>query len=374
MVPANIEFAFLRLCFDNPLLWVYRFAPIDPIALWISKQVGKYQTEYSKYPNLETFLAYISDDAGAQKYEYIKKKLIDFKLDKDFTEKSVVSFIENTNIKNAARKALALAESNKTAEAKSALLEGTEIIFNPPLDYFHATEADPPQVVPTGYKLIDRPLGGGGHRKSLMLLIAPSGVGKSLTMLNIGALMAHRGGTVVHISVEDSERQVRGRYDKRFSHFDSVHSGKLFIQECISGKSTIADFDAIVNVYKPDLTIIDHLNEVGVAKSTGNTSKDLGDIARGMKAIAQRYNCLVLTAQQGPKGKKFSKEDITAEDGFWSYEPTQVADSVLTLNQTRDEKEEGRIRINLDKNRNGPGGVVVPFKVDYSQMLLEEEV
>lgn len=374
MLDSDIEFAFLKLCFDTPTLWVYRFVPTDPIAQWAIREVGKYQTEFSKYPNLDTFLAYSKQDCGAQQFEYMKKKLTELKLDKDFTEKSVVSFIENTNIKNAAKKALSLAESNKTSEAKMALLEGTEIIYNPPINYFDAHAIPDPVTVSTGFRSIDRPLGGGGHRKNLMLIIAPSGVGKSLTMLNIGALGAFRGDSVVHITVEDSEEQVRSRYDKRFAMFkDGKPKGKLYIQECLSGKATVADFDAVVNSYRPSIVLVDHINEVGVASSTGNTSKDLGDIARGLKSIAQRYNCWMVTAQQGPKKKKFSDEDVTAEDGFWSYEPTQVADAVLTLNQTKTEKESGEIRLNLEKNRNGPGNISFPFLVDYENMYLSEK-
>lgn len=372
MITSEIEFAFLKLCFDSPTMWIYRFVPIDPLAKWVVNKVGQFQTEYSKYPNLETFLAYSQEDCGAQQYEYIKQKLITPKLDKDFTEKSVINFIENTNIRNAAKKALSLAELNKTAEAKMALLEGTEILYNPPVNYFESHDIVDPQVVSVGFRTLDRPLGGGGQRKSLFLVIAPSGVGKSLTMLNIGAIGAHRGDTVIHITVEDSELQVRRRYDRRFEHFDTKATGKLFIQECISGKATVADFDSIANSYRPDIVIVDHINEVGVAKSTGNTSKDLGDIARGLKAIAQRYNCLMVTAQQGPKRKKFSEEDVTAEDGFWSYEPTQIADAVITLNQTREERVDNKLRINLEKNRNGIANISLPFNVSYEKMLLEE--
>ena len=60
-----------------------------------------------------------------------------------------------------------------------------------------------------------------------------------------------------------------------------------------------------------------------------------------MRAMAQRYNNLVITAQQGPKHKRLSEVDVTAEDGFWSYEPTQVADAVLTMNQTLRGEEDG---------------------------------
>ena len=74
----------------------------------------------------------------------------------------------------------------------------------------------------------------------------------------------------------------------------------------------------------------------------------------------------------GSKHKRLSEVDVTAEDGFWSYEPTQVADTVLTMNQTKDEKATGHLRLSLEKNRNGIDKKQFPFTVDYANMLIEE--
>ena len=214
-------------------------------------------------------------------------------------------------------------------------------------------------------------MGGGLHKQNLGLFIGPKSAGKSLTMINFGVNATLSNEDVLHISFEDSEEQIASRYDRRYEATSKKIGGALRIHVFPSGGATVADCEALINVYKPGLVIVDYLNEMGVDKAA-NRSEALGDAARGLRGAAKRHNCAIWTAQQAGRSAKFSKEAVAAEDGFWSYEPSQVSDIVVTLNQTREEKDEGKIRYIIDRHRNGPDNIVCDFAIDYSKMLLTD--
>ena len=372
MIGTKLEFAYIKLCFINPQLWALKYVPIDVMVQSVVNLVYKYRGEFDKYPTYDTFLIYLASNCEKQEYEFIKKSF-EIEVDDEFVMSKVMSFVESQRFKKGLQEADSRLSQGNLEGAKLAVIESMEMAYNLPVDYFNQEGLDwTTETVSTGYECFDKPFGGGGHRKNFALVIGPSSIGKSLFLLNMGAEGVRLGNKVLHITLENSTRQTIDRYKRRFDHSGIEQKGSLHIQEFPTGGATVADFDAVVNGYRPDILLIDYLNEVKAGNSTGNTSKDLGDIARGMRSLAQRYNNFVVTAQQGPKGKKFSEVDVTAEDGFWSYEPAQVADAVITLNQTLPEKKRGVLRAIIAKNRNGPDGLDCPFKVDYSNMLLEE--
>lgn len=371
MLDSKLEFAYIRLCFDRPELWAIRFKPTDPMAQWLIDTVIEYRSEFHHYPNLATLIEFIKEDCKAQQIKLIKKAL-SATFDEDFVFKRVMTFVKKQNLKQAISQATSYLERGEISEAERALLKGTELIYTKTLDYFNdKRDVVKYNCVPTGFECLDEPMGGGLHWHNLGLIIGPKSAGKSLTMVNFGVSAVEAGDCVLHISFEDSEAQIGERYDKRFKG-KKKPKGRLFVHEFPSGEATCSDCEALVNAYKPRLILVDYINEMGWENPHVGKSEDFGERARGLKAISKRKNCSIWTAQQAGRGNKFSDKDVTAEDAFWSLEPSQVADVVLTINQTKGEKESGRIRYNIDRQKNGPDGLSFKFLVDYAQMLLTE--
>lgn len=372
MITTKVEFSFLRLCFDKPELWAFGFEPKDPLARWVIIKVKEYRKEFGKYPTFSTFIEYLSDKCEAQQYDLIKKNL-SVELDKDFVLSKVIAFLEKKKLESGIDKALALIREDKIREAKKEILKGTELIYSTTLDYFKDTiEIADYRYVTTGFKCLDRPMGGGLHKQNFGLIIGPKSSGKSLTMINLGVNGILSGEDVLHISFEDSKEQVKTRYDVRFDKVKKKMKNNLYIHIFPSGGATTADCEALVNAYKPGLVIVDYLNEMGSLSGSGNRSEELGATARGLRAMGTRHDVAVWSAQQAGRASKWSENDVTAEDGFWSYEPSQIADIVLTLNQTKEEKDKGEMRYKIDRHRNGPDGLIFPFKINYAEMYLEE--
>src|SRR3970040_2573823 len=63
----------------------------------------------------------------------------------------------------------------------------------------------------SGLEEFDRVLGGGIVQGSLVLLGGDPGIGKSTLLLQVAAQMAKDGATVVYVSGEESERQIKLR-------------------------------------------------------------------------------------------------------------------------------------------------------------------
>ena len=376
MLTSKLEFGFINQCFLEPQMWAVNLIPVDPLAKRTVELVDEYRIEFAKYPNLETFFDFLTSKLAKSEIAYIQSMLTK-DIDVEYTMKRVLEFIEEQRLSRGLFEADKYMKTGDVKAAKGAIIEGMQLFYNLPKSYKDAEESEADiETINFGYRTMDRPMGGenfyGAHRRNLVLVIAPRSTGKSLFMMNVGANVAEAGGTVVHITLEDSASQVRGRYGKRLGTKDIA--GEIFIQEHETGSATVADFDATVNAYKPDLVIVDYINEVGVSEnSKSGLSRELGMVARGLRAMAQRYNCVVLTAQQGPSAKKFSEEITTIDDGYWSKEPAHVADVGYTLNQTREMKDKGDIVVLLDKNRNGPDNIELNFRVDYDSMSLKED-
>ena len=372
MVDSKLEFAYLNLCLNKPELFSIKFKPTDPLVEWVFGIIDSYRGQFHRYPNLATFQEFVKTKCSKQQLTLIVDSL-NTDIDSEFVLSTVIKFVKRQNIKQAIATATGYLANDEIEEAERVLIQSTELIYSPTLDYFNDTRGVKDyNFVPTGFKNLDRVLGGGIHWNNAGLIIGPKSSGKSLTMINLGVNATIAGHTVLHVSFEDSKDQIATRYDLRYTKVKQNPKKGLFIHVFPAGEASCADIEALVHAYKPRLVLVDYLNEMGWENRNLCKSEDLGARMRGLRALAERKSCSVWTAQQAGRSGKFSEEDLNAEDGFWSYEPAQVADIVATLNQTKEEKETGKIRLILDRHRNGRDGISFPFNIEYENMYLEE--
>lgn len=377
MLNNALEFAFIKLCLKEPGLWGYGFKPVDPIAGWMVDKVFEYRGKYNKYPNQSTLLEFLRPECGPQQGEIIEGAFSQ-ELDRDFVKESVVKYVEEQRVRRAIHDGGIKLDEGDVQGAKALLSEGLVTLCSPAFDYFKDeakhTRHDP---VSTGLANLDGIMLGGMRKRKLGLVMGPRSSGKSMVLLNLGVGAMYHGCRVLHITMEDSLESVVRRYDSRLSGFggmpvkrvQGLYGGNLMIKEFMTGEATVADMCSYMTP-KPDLVLVDYLDEVKPSRQYKNRRHELGDVARGLRAMAQRYDCAVWTAKQTGRGTKFSAEVSGAETSFEGYEPVQVADVAVVINQTLEEKQRGEMRLLLDKNKDGPDGQSVMFQVDYKRMLL----
>lgn len=160
-------------------------------------------------------------------YDYFKPGLEG----RDYLSDKILNFSKAQALKQAFQECLKLI--GKAPEAEETWSRNYEILrkamnvernLDPGLDYFLSMqeryermkeeENSPDEKFVTGYMTIDHSIKGGGYNKGEMVLVAaPSGVGKSVWLTCVGARNVLRKKKLLYITLELSEDRVAERFD-----------------------------------------------------------------------------------------------------------------------------------------------------------------
>jgi len=110
--------------------------------------------------------------------------------------------------------------------------------------------------------------------------------------------------------------------------------------------------------YMTDIVIVDYADLMGYDSTYGKMEyrHTLDSIWRGLRRIAQKYNCLVVTASQTGRATQGGKKDI--EQGDMSEDSRKLAHvtKAIALNQNEAEKADGIMRVkNLVRREHDEG-------------------
>lgn len=133
----------------------------------------------------------------------------------------------------------------------------------------------------TGMGELDRVLGGGAVRGSLVLVGGAPGIGKSTLMLQICDNLC-RSSTVLYVSGEESERQIKLRAERLKVRGESLH---------LLAETNLENLVDAVHVLHPDVLIVDSIQTLYN-----------GDVASAPGSISQVKEC-TLTLMQLAKGE-----------------------------------------------------------------------
>ena len=136
--------------------------------------------------------------------------------------------------------------------------------------------------IPSGYKELDRVLGGGLVPGSLVLVGGDPGIGKSTLILQSSTAMAHER-TVLYVAAEESAEQVKLRWNRIEDSDSKLHllaetDLELIIEELAS--------------LKPDVAVIDSiqaLNDKNLSSSPGSVAQ-VRECSSALQQIAKKEN------------------------------------------------------------------------------------
>lgn len=240
--------------------------------------------------------------------------------------------------------------------------------------------------VSTGWKYIDELCKGGLGSGELGVVIAPTGAGKSMVLVHLGAQALKQGKNVVHYTLELSDTVVAGRYDSAITGIELKNlitfkekiyeelqdiEGRLIVKEYPTRSASIQTIKnhlekMITRGFDPDLIIVDYGDLLKPESSRKDEKRhQLETIYEELRGISQIHNCPIWTASQTNRSG-LNAEVITMESISEAFNKCFVADFICSVSRTVKDKNTNGGRVFVAKNRNGPDGVIHPIFMDTS--------
>jgi len=257
----------------------------------------------------------------------------------------------------------------------------------------------------TGSQKLDAMLNNGGPtRGEVMVYMAPTGVGKSIALVNTSVSCYRAGWNVLHVTLEMTKERTAERYCGvftnipvygRFEAADKVRlkirkerassDGALVIYEYAPDDITIDTIIALVDhlqktkKFKPDIITIDYMELMLSKNPYLNRDEYIRQkhVATEMRQLAKRANCFIVTATQTNRGSQEDKEKpIDLNRVAESYGKMMPVDYVVSINRRTREYADaeylGAFDLYIAKNRNGPKAKKIEIDIDFRTMVMTE--
>jgi replicative DNA helicase len=222
--------------------------------------------------------------------------------------------------------------------------------------------------------------GGGLPPKSLTILVAGPGVGKSLNMCHFAANNLTEGKNVLYITLEMSEQECAKRidanlldidiseisklpktkYTREFNELKAKNLGKLIIKEYPPASAHVGHFRHLLDELKvkknfvPNVIYIDYLNICSSSrvKMSGsiNSYTFIKSVAEELRGIAVEFDVPVITATQINRGGHNNSE-IDLDNISESFGTAATADFIFGIISTEQLAELGQYMYKQLKNR-----------------------
>lgn len=252
--------------------------------------------------------------------------------------------------------------------------------------------------VTTGLSGIDKVTRGGLGDGELGVIIAPPNRGKSFALTNIGAGAVNNGFNVAHYTLEMPEPQVAKRYDNRLlqkdvSYLKEHGSGKaltalLNIQKHLKGELMIKKYrtnecsvDTIRSHltrlwmekgFKPDVILVDYGDLLTPRRTYADKRFELESIYLDLRDLGDEFKCPVWTASQANRGA-LDKKVITIGDLAEAFNKANIADFMVALCQTVEEKRDNIMRWHIAKHRDGEANLTLEGDIEYATAFMTVE-
>ena len=242
---------------------------------------------------------------------------------------------------------------------------------------------------------------GGITSKTLNIILASTGVGKSLFMCHNAAANISAGKNVLYITMEMAEERIAERIDANLfnvgisdidamskTKFDSKIEkiakkgfGKLIIKEYPTASAHSGHFRALLNELKlkksfmPDVIYIDYLNICASSRVKGAAAANMygyvKSIAEELRGLAIEFDVPIWSATQTNRDG-YQNSDVDLSNTSESFGLPATADLMLALIATEELDELNQIMVKQLKNRYNDPTVNKRFVigVDRAQMRL----
>jgi replicative DNA helicase len=248
-------------------------------------------------------------------------------------------------------------------------------------EFYHRVE----EKVAFDLEMFNKITKGGLSKKTLNIVLAGTGVGKSLFMCHVAAGALSAGKNVLYITMEMAEERIAERidanllnltmdelkvidkdiYESRLAKLAKKTQGKLIIKEYPTAGAHAGHFRALLEElklkreFKPDIIMIDYLNICASQRmkqgGSINSYTYIKAIAEELRGLAVEYNVPIVSATQTTRSG-YTNSDPGLEDTSESFGLPATADFMFALVSNEELEQLNQIIVKQLKNRyNDPG-------------------
>jgi archaellum biogenesis ATPase FlaH len=242
---------------------------------------------------------------------------------------------------------------------------------------------------------------GGLPNKTLNIIMAGTGVGKSLFMCHCAAGNLMQGLNVLYITMEMAEKRIAERidanllnvtvdelavlpkdaYEKKIARVNDKTKGKLIIKEYPTACAGSGHFRHLLNELKikrnfvPDIIYVDYLNICLSSRlkngANVNSYTYVKAIAEELRGLAVEFDVPLISATQTTRSG-YTNSDVGLEDVSESFGLPATADLMIALISTEELEQLNQIMVKQLKNRYNDPGLYKRFVVgvDRAKMKL----
>jgi len=372
---------------------------MDRIEKIIFNSISSFIIKYNSLPSEDTIVidlsnAPLSEDEfkeATSLVEYIDNEKDD--LDEVWLLEQTENFCKDKAVYNAIMESIHIIDGkSSTSQTENAipdiLSDALSVSFDTHIGHDYIEDADDrykfyhrvEEKVPFDISLLNTITNGGTPTKTLNIIMAGTGVGKSLFMCHHASSCLSQGLNVLYITCEMAEERIAERidanlmditmdelkelpedsYTKKINKIQNQNNGKLIVKEYPTATASTNHFRHLLDElnikrkFKPDIIFVDYLNICASSRmkmgSSINSYTYIKAIAEELRGLAVERNVPIWSATQVNRSG-YTSSDFGLEDTSESFGLPATADFMMALIGTEELDELGQIMVKQLKNR-----------------------
>lgn len=243
-------------------------------------------------------------------------------------------------------------------------------------EFYHKVE----ERIPFDLDYFNKITKGGLPKKSMSIVLAGPGTGKSLFMCHHAASCLTKGKNVLYITLEMAEERIaeridsnllnvpvdellelsREEFERRIKRLKSKVMGKLIIKEYPTASANVTHFRTLLNElnlkknFVPDIIFVDYMNICSSSRvklgSSVNSYTLVKNIAEEIRGLAVEFNVPIMTASQLNR-EGAASSDPNMDNVSESFGTAATADMMFALISTDELESLKQILVKQIKNR-----------------------
>ena len=371
----------------------------DSIDKIIYTAISDFFIKYNTLPTTEALVIDLDNTPSLSEDEHegaesiIKRMKEPLEVDHQWLLDNTEKFCKDKAIYNGIMESIAILDDDKGDKSAGAipdiLSEALAVCFDTHIghdwledheqrfDFYHETV----EKIPFNIEYLNKITRGGLPKKTLNVILAGTGVGKTLAMTHMAGANLLDGYNVLYITLEMAEEKISERidanllnvklddleklskkeYTKKIARIQQKTQGKLIVKEYPTASAGAGHFRHLMNELKikrnfvPDIVYIDYINictSTRIKNNQANSYTIVKSIAEEFRGLAVEKEVPIVTATQVTRSG-FDSSDIELTDTSESWGLPQTADWMVAMISTEELIELGQVMFKQLKNRYG---------------------